>query len=158
MNSTSFFSFTPTSQTVQSCPLSNHYSRPVKQAAPARQDHIQAKLKREHSASAPRQVCVKRTSFFPLFHTDNKPARRPSLDHYPTIIPVQSSELPQLEETTYELSYNAGTALALRGRCNEALPPLRRAEQACCESVIDDGGTDEEAREEAAIIRSVPIA
>ncbi|CAH0727986.1 unnamed protein product, partial [Brenthis ino] len=64
-----------------------------------------------------------------------------------------STELPTFEESTYELSYNAGTTLAMRGKYNEALPVLKKAEQACSESVIDDGGTEEEAKEEAAIIR-----
>ncbi|XP_072940533.1 signal recognition particle subunit SRP72 [Epargyreus clarus] len=64
-----------------------------------------------------------------------------------------SADLPQFEETTYELSYNAGSTLAMRGKYNEALPVLKRAEQSCSESVIDDGGTEEEAKEEAAIIR-----
>ncbi|CAK1603846.1 unnamed protein product [Parnassius mnemosyne] len=64
-----------------------------------------------------------------------------------------SADLPQFEETTYELSYNAGSTLAMRGKYNEALPVLKRAEQACSESVIEDGGTEEEAKEEAAIIR-----
>lgn len=41
----------------------------------------------------------------------------------------------------------------MRGKYNEALSVLKRAEQACSESVIDDGGTEEEAKEEAAIIR-----
>ncbi|XP_045493552.1 signal recognition particle subunit SRP72 [Colias croceus] len=64
-----------------------------------------------------------------------------------------NADLPQFEETTYELSYNAGTTLAMRGKYSEALPVLKRAEQSCSESVIDDGGTEEEAKEEAAIIR-----
>ncbi|CAH2991994.1 unnamed protein product [Chilo suppressalis] len=64
-----------------------------------------------------------------------------------------STELPQFDETTYELAYNSGSTLAMRGKHNEALPVLKRAEQACSESVLDDGGTDEEAKEEAAIIR-----
>ncbi|XP_050677832.1 signal recognition particle subunit SRP72 [Leptidea sinapis] len=64
-----------------------------------------------------------------------------------------NADLPQFEETTYELSYNVGTTLALRGKYNEALPVLKKAEQLCSESVIDDGGTEEEAKEEAAIIR-----
>ncbi|KAL0840689.1 hypothetical protein ABMA28_015882 [Loxostege sticticalis] len=64
-----------------------------------------------------------------------------------------SSELPQFEETTYELSYNTGSTLAMRGKYGDALPVLRRAEAACAESVIDDGGTEEEAKEEAGIIR-----
>ncbi|XP_013184409.1 signal recognition particle subunit SRP72 [Amyelois transitella] len=64
-----------------------------------------------------------------------------------------SADLPQFEESTYELSYNVGSTLAMRGKYNEALPVLKRAEQACSESVIDDGGTEEEAKEEAAIIR-----
>ncbi|CAK1553451.1 unnamed protein product [Leptosia nina] len=64
-----------------------------------------------------------------------------------------NADLPQFEETTYELSYNVGTALAMRGKYGEALPVLKKAEQACSESVIDDGGTEEEAKEEAAIIR-----
>lgn len=41
----------------------------------------------------------------------------------------------------------------MRGKYNEALPTLKRAEQASFESVIEDGGTEEEAKEEAAIIR-----
>lgn len=41
----------------------------------------------------------------------------------------------------------------MRGKYNEALPVLKKAEQVCSESVIDDGGTEEEAKEEAAIIR-----
>lgn len=41
----------------------------------------------------------------------------------------------------------------MRGRYNEALPVLKKAELACVESVLEDGGTDEEAKEEAAIIR-----
>ncbi|XP_053602783.1 signal recognition particle subunit SRP72 isoform X2 [Plodia interpunctella] len=64
-----------------------------------------------------------------------------------------SADLPQFEESTYELSYNIGSTLAMRGKYNEAIPVLKRAEQACSESVIDDGGTEEEAKEEAAIIR-----
>ncbi|KAJ8732278.1 hypothetical protein PYW08_015008 [Mythimna loreyi] len=64
-----------------------------------------------------------------------------------------SSELPQFEDTTYELSYNAGSTLAMRGKYNEALPVLKKAEHACSESVLEDGGTEEEAKEEAAIIR-----
>ncbi|XP_026485848.2 signal recognition particle subunit SRP72 [Vanessa tameamea] len=64
-----------------------------------------------------------------------------------------SADLPTFEENTYELSYNAGTTLAMRGKYNEALPVLKKAEQACSESVIEDGGTEEEAKEEAAIIR-----
>ncbi|XP_068630412.1 signal recognition particle subunit SRP72 [Battus philenor] len=64
-----------------------------------------------------------------------------------------TAELPQFEETTYELSYNAGSTLAMRGKYNEAVPVLKQAEQACIESVVDDGGTEEEAKEEAAIIR-----
>lgn len=65
----------------------------------------------------------------------------------------QSADLPTFEDTTYELSYNAGTTLAMRGKYSEALPVLKRAEQVCSESVIEDGGTEEEAKEEAAIIR-----
>ncbi|XP_041976354.1 signal recognition particle subunit SRP72 [Aricia agestis] len=65
----------------------------------------------------------------------------------------QSSDLPQFEESTYELSYNTGTTLAMKGKYNEALPVLKRAEQTCSESVLEDGGTEEEAKEEAAIIR-----
>ncbi|XP_049865710.1 signal recognition particle subunit SRP72 [Pectinophora gossypiella] len=64
-----------------------------------------------------------------------------------------SCDQPQFEENTYELAYNSGSTLAMRGRYNEALPVLRRAEQACAESVLEDGGTEDEAREEAAIIR-----
>ncbi|CAH2232448.1 jg19381 [Pararge aegeria aegeria] len=64
-----------------------------------------------------------------------------------------TADLPTFEESTYELSYNAGTTLAMRGKYNEALPVLKKAEQACSESVIEDGGTEEEAKEEAAIIR-----
>ncbi|CAH0699705.1 unnamed protein product [Spodoptera exigua] len=64
-----------------------------------------------------------------------------------------SADLPQFEENTYELSYNAGSTLAMRGKYNEALPVLKRAEQSCSESVLEDGGTEEEAKEEAAIIR-----
>ncbi|KAJ2947147.1 hypothetical protein O0L34_g16504 [Tuta absoluta] len=64
-----------------------------------------------------------------------------------------NSDLPQLDENTYELAYNAGSTLAMRGKYNEALPVLKRAEQACSESVIEDGGTEEEAKEEAGIIR-----
>ncbi|XP_028158599.1 signal recognition particle subunit SRP72 isoform X1 [Ostrinia furnacalis] len=64
-----------------------------------------------------------------------------------------SADLPQFEETTYELAYNTGSTLAMRGRFSDALPVLRRAEASCAESVIDDGGTEEEAKEEAAIIR-----
>ncbi|KOB68347.1 Signal recognition particle subunit SRP72 [Operophtera brumata] len=64
-----------------------------------------------------------------------------------------SSDLPQFEESTYELTYNAGTTTAMRGKYNEALQQLKKAEQACSESVIDDGGTEEEAKQEAAIIR-----
>ncbi|XP_028026411.1 signal recognition particle subunit SRP72 isoform X2 [Bombyx mandarina] len=64
-----------------------------------------------------------------------------------------TSELPQFDENTYELAYNSGSTLAMRGKYNEALSVLKRAEQACSESVIDDGGTEEEAKEEAAIIR-----
>lgn len=41
----------------------------------------------------------------------------------------------------------------MRGKHNEALPVLKKAEQVCSKSVIDDGGTEEEAKEEAAIIR-----
>lgn len=41
----------------------------------------------------------------------------------------------------------------MRGKFNEALPVLKKAELACSESVIEDGGTEEEAKEEAAIIR-----
>lgn len=41
----------------------------------------------------------------------------------------------------------------MRGRYNEALPVLKRAEHSCSESVLEDGGTEEEAKEEAAIIR-----
>lgn len=66
---------------------------------------------------------------------------------------LQNSDLPQFDENTYELAYNAGSTLAMRGKYNEAVPVLKRAEQACSESVLEDGGTDEEAREEAAIIR-----
>ncbi|XP_045521419.1 signal recognition particle subunit SRP72 [Pieris brassicae] len=64
-----------------------------------------------------------------------------------------NADLPQFEETTYELSYNVGTTLAMRGKYNESLPVLKKAEQACSESVLEDGGTEEEAKEEAAIIR-----
>ncbi|XP_052738506.1 signal recognition particle subunit SRP72 [Bicyclus anynana] len=64
-----------------------------------------------------------------------------------------STDLPSFEENTYELSYNAGTKLAMVGKYNEALPVLKKAEQACSESVLEDGGTEEEAKEEAAIIR-----
>ncbi|CAB3228049.1 unnamed protein product [Arctia plantaginis] len=64
-----------------------------------------------------------------------------------------SSDLPQFDENTYELAYNAGSSLAMRGKYTEALQVLKRAEHACSESVIDDGGTEEEAKEEAAIIR-----
>lgn len=46
-----------------------------------------------------------------------------------------------------------GTTLAMRGKYGEALPVLKKAEQSCSESVLDDGGTEEEAKEEAAIIR-----
>lgn len=41
----------------------------------------------------------------------------------------------------------------MRGKYNEALQVLKRAEQACSESVVEDGGTEEEAKEEVAIIR-----
>lgn len=41
----------------------------------------------------------------------------------------------------------------MRGKYNEALQVLKRADQACSESVLEDGGTEEEAKEEAAIIR-----
>lgn len=68
---------------------------------------------------------------------------------------LQSADLPQFEETTYELSYNVGTTLAMRGKYSEALPVLKKAEQACSESVLEDGGTEEEAKEEAAIIRFI---
>ncbi|KAM3961897.1 signal recognition particle 72 [Aphomia sociella] len=64
-----------------------------------------------------------------------------------------SSDLPQFDGNTYEQTYNMGSTLAMRGKYNEALPVLKKAEQACSESVIDDGGTEEEAKEEAAIIR-----
>ncbi|XP_045534188.1 signal recognition particle subunit SRP72 [Papilio machaon] len=64
-----------------------------------------------------------------------------------------NADLPQFEETTYELLYNAGSTLAMRGKYTEALPVLKRAEQTCVESVVEDGGTEEEAKEEAAIIR-----
>ncbi|PZC83892.1 hypothetical protein B5X24_HaOG206641 [Helicoverpa armigera] len=64
-----------------------------------------------------------------------------------------SSDLPQFDENTYELAYNAGSTLAMRGKYNEALPVLKRAESSCSESVLEDGGTEEEAKEEAAIIR-----
>ncbi|CAF4755791.1 unnamed protein product [Pieris macdunnoughi] len=64
-----------------------------------------------------------------------------------------NADLPQFEETTYELSYNVGTTLAMRGKYSESLPVLKKAEQACSESVLEDGGTEEEAKEEAAIIR-----
>ncbi|CAG9785244.1 unnamed protein product [Diatraea saccharalis] len=64
-----------------------------------------------------------------------------------------STDLPQFDETTYELAYNTGSTLAMRGKHNEALPVLKRAEQACSESVLEDGGTEEEAKEEVAIIR-----
>lgn len=33
------------------------------------------------------------------------------------------------------------------------MPVLKRAEQTCSESVLEDGGTEEEAKEEGAIIR-----
>lgn len=65
----------------------------------------------------------------------------------------QSADLPTFEENTYELSYNSGTTLVMRGKYNEALSVLKKAEQGCSESIIDDGGTEEEAKEEAAIIR-----
>ncbi|XP_048485172.1 signal recognition particle subunit SRP72 [Plutella xylostella] len=64
-----------------------------------------------------------------------------------------TSEFAQFDETTYELAYNAGCTLALRGKYSEALPVLKKAEQTCSESVVEDGGTEEEAKEEAAIIR-----
>ncbi|XP_013134269.1 PREDICTED: signal recognition particle subunit SRP72 [Papilio polytes] len=64
-----------------------------------------------------------------------------------------NAELPQFEENTYELQYNAGSTLVMRGKFTEALPVLKRAEQTCMESVLEDGGTEDEAREEAAIIR-----
>ncbi|XP_052751250.1 signal recognition particle subunit SRP72 [Galleria mellonella] len=64
-----------------------------------------------------------------------------------------SADLPQFTGNTYEQTYNMGSTLAMRGKYNEALPVLKKAEQACSESVIDDGGTEEEAKEEAAIIR-----
>lgn len=41
----------------------------------------------------------------------------------------------------------------MRGKYNEALQQLKKAEQACTESVVEDGGTEEEAKHEAAIIR-----
>lgn len=69
------------------------------------------------------------------------------------IVLLQNSDLPQFGENTYELAYNAGSTLAMRGKYNDAMPVLKRAEQACSESVLEDGGTEEEAREEAAIIR-----
>lgn len=65
----------------------------------------------------------------------------------------QSAELPQFKESTYELTYNVGTTTAMRGKYNEALQQLKKAEQACTESVVEDGGTEEEAKHEAAIIR-----
>ena len=74
-------------------------------------------------------------------------------DYDVNLLQFQSADLPTFEESTYELSYNAGTTLAMRGKYNEALPVLKKAEQVCSESVIDDGGTEEEAKEEAAIIR-----
>ncbi|GBP78196.1 Signal recognition particle subunit SRP72 [Eumeta japonica] len=61
--------------------------------------------------------------------------------------------LNPFDENTYELTYNAGSTLAMKGKYGDALPVLKRAEQKCSESVIDDGGTEEEAKEEAAIIR-----
>ncbi|XP_063531876.1 signal recognition particle subunit SRP72 [Cydia strobilella] len=64
-----------------------------------------------------------------------------------------SADLPQFDENTYELAYNVGSTLAMRGKYNEALPVLKRSEQACSESVLEDGGTEEEAKEEAGIIR-----
>ncbi|XP_059061425.1 signal recognition particle subunit SRP72 [Achroia grisella] len=64
-----------------------------------------------------------------------------------------SADLPQFNANTYEQTYNTGSILAMKGKYNEALPVLKKAEQACSESVIDDGGTEEEAKEEAGIIR-----
>ncbi|KAI8428724.1 hypothetical protein MSG28_007421 [Choristoneura fumiferana] len=60
-----------------------------------------------------------------------------------------TADLPQFDENTYELAYNSGSSLAMRGKYSEALPTLKRAEQASFESVIEDGGTEEEAKEEA---------
>lgn len=63
------------------------------------------------------------------------------------------SDVPQLLEHTYELTYNAGCTLAAKGRHSECVQVLKRAETTCVDTVLEDGGTDEEAREEASIIR-----
>ncbi|XP_073448108.1 signal recognition particle subunit SRP72 [Aquarana catesbeiana] len=59
-----------------------------------------------------------------------------------------------LQETSYELCFNAACDLIGQGKLNEALAKLREAEQLCRESISEDSDlTEEDIESELAIIR-----
>ncbi|XP_058823850.1 signal recognition particle subunit SRP72 [Topomyia yanbarensis] len=62
-------------------------------------------------------------------------------------------ELPTLREDTYELTYNAGCALAGNQQFPEAEKKLRASEKMCREFLEEDGATEDDIMDEVAIIK-----
>lgn len=61
--------------------------------------------------------------------------------------------MSNLREDTYELSYNAGCALAARGKFGESEKKLRASEKICRDSLEEDGASEEDIQDELAIIK-----
>lgn len=71
---------------------------------------------------------------------------------------LQNKKLPQLRETTYELTYNAACQLVARSQFSDAEKKLKAAEKLCRETLEEDGATDEEIDAELGIVRLALIS
>jgi len=69
------------------------------------------------------------------------------------VIENPENEMPEFEESTYELAYNNACALAGQEKFVEAEKKLRTSEKMCRDTFDDEGMTEEEIANELAIIK-----
>ncbi|XP_053694261.1 signal recognition particle subunit SRP72 [Sabethes cyaneus] len=88
-------------------------------------------------------------------HDDYDDERTTNLSAVVANLCVEGTEkdLPNLREDTYELTYNAGCALAGKQQFPDAEKKLRASEKLCREFLEEDGATEEDIMDEAAIIK-----
>lgn len=67
--------------------------------------------------------------------------------------PLQSKEIPNLREDTYELCYNKACLLIQSGQYGEAEKKLKQCEKLCRESLEEDDASEEEIDIDLALIR-----
>lgn len=68
---------------------------------------------------------------------------------------LQTRDIPQLRENTYELAYNSSCQLVGRGQFADAERKLKVSEKLCRESLEEDGTGEEEIEDELRIIKYV---